>query len=269
MGLRPPSELVDSVAGDPTPERRKWLARLPGTVQEPAQRWSLRLGQPYQPGGRSAWVAPVVDAAGRDLVLKVGWWHDEAAHEAEGLRAWAGGGAVRLHAAEVSGQTSALLLERCRPGTALAVLEPEPVQDVVIAELLRRLWITPPAGHPFRPLQEMCTAWASEFTERVEASPGSCDPGMARTAVEVIRLLPGTADRAVLAGLARRLVTHRATRAARSNDRGVRGVARPEAAAIRPPVERGGIARGCDVDGGETRWRPAAANTRPAASTTA
>jgi streptomycin 6-kinase len=68
----------------------------------------------------------------------------------------------------------------------------------VIAELLRRLWITPPAGHPFRPLQEMCEAWASEFSDRLAASPGSCDPGLARTAVELLHTLPATADRAVL-----------------------------------------------------------------------
>ena len=197
-GLKLPSDLLDSVAGDPTPERRAWLARLPMVLRELAERWSLRLGEPFQPGGRSAWVAPVVDAAGRDLVLKVGWWHDEAAHEADGLRAWSGHGAVRVHDADVSGQTSALLLERCRPGTALAVMEPEPAQDDVIAELLRRLWITPPAGHPFRPLQEMCNAWASEFSQRLAASPGSCDPGMARTAVELLHTLPANADRAVL-----------------------------------------------------------------------
>lgn len=51
---------------------------------------------PYQPGGRCAWVAPAVDRGGREVVLKVAWRHDEAAHEAEGLLAWSGDGAVRL-----------------------------------------------------------------------------------------------------------------------------------------------------------------------------
>jgi streptomycin 6-kinase len=32
----------------------------------------------------------VRDRLGRDLVLKVGWMHMEAEHEADGLRAWAG-----------------------------------------------------------------------------------------------------------------------------------------------------------------------------------
>jgi streptomycin 6-kinase len=143
-------------------------------------------------------VAPATDPSGRDLVLKVGWWHEEAAHEAEGLRVWHGHGAVLLHDAHVTEQTSALLLERCRPGTALAETVPEPQQDVVVAGLLQQLWITPPAGHPFRPLLEMCEAWASEFIDRLAETPGACDPGMARAAVDLLRTLPAGAERQVL-----------------------------------------------------------------------
>jgi streptomycin 6-kinase len=193
-----PANLLDNVDGDPTPERRAWVAALPVIVAELVDRWSLRLGEPFQPGGRSAWVAPATDPGGRDLVLKVGWWHDEAVHEADGLRVWQGHGAVRLHDAHVTGRTSALLLERCRPGTALADTVPEPEQDVVVAELLRRLWITPPAGHRFRPLQDMCQAWATEFSDRLAESPGASDPGLARTALELLQTLPATAGRDVL-----------------------------------------------------------------------
>ena len=77
-----PTALVDSVRADALPERREWLRVLPDMVGELAQRWSLRLGQPYQPGGQCAWVAPARNTTGQDLVLKVAWRHDEAAHEA-------------------------------------------------------------------------------------------------------------------------------------------------------------------------------------------
>jgi streptomycin 6-kinase len=193
-----PANLVDSVSGDATSERREWLAELPRIVLDLARRWALHLGEPFQPGGRSAWVAPATDPAGRELVLKVGGWHDEAAHEADGLRAWQGRGAVLLHDAHVGEQTSALLLARCRPGAALAEAVPEPGQDVVVAGLLQKLWITPPAGHPFRPLQEMCQAWAAEFTDRLAATPGACDPGLARAAVDLLRTSPPSAGRDVL-----------------------------------------------------------------------
>jgi streptomycin 6-kinase len=107
-------------------------------------------------------VAPTRDTGGRDLVLKVAWRHVEAAHEADGLRAWAGHGAVRLYDSDVLNSTSVLLLERCRPGTTLAAL-PEPQQDEVVAALLRRLWSAPTGGYGFRPLQVMCDTWATEF----------------------------------------------------------------------------------------------------------
>jgi streptomycin 6-kinase len=192
-----PVNLVDSVRTDPVSERREWLRVLPGIVVELAERWSLRLGQPYQPGGRCAWVAPVRNIAGRDLVLKVAWRHDEATDEADGLRAWAGEGAVRVYDSDVFDSTSALLLERCHPGTTLSQVLPEPEQDEVVAALLQRLWSAPTDGYPFRPLQVMCDAWAAEFKEKFTASVG-LDPGLARAGIELFRSLPATAERQVL-----------------------------------------------------------------------
>lgn len=193
-----PANLVESAARDSSPERREWIAALPDTVRPLAERWTLRLGEPYQPGGQCSWVAPVRDAAGRELVLKVGWRHDEAAHEADGLRVWDGRGAVRLHDAHVAGSTSALLLERCRPGTPLGEALPEHEQDVVVAGLLRRLWRAPPDGHPLRPLQVMCDAWAAEFRERLTTAPQTIDPGLARAGIELFQTLPGSAQQHVL-----------------------------------------------------------------------
>src|SRR5262245_40447264 len=100
-------------------------------------------------GGTYAWVAPAVRADGRAAVLKVGLPHFESDHEAEGLRVWNGDGAVRL--LESDRAHSALLIERCEPGTAL--LERGRVeQDAVIADLLLRLWRAPIPAQPFRPL---------------------------------------------------------------------------------------------------------------------
>ncbi len=148
-----PENLVDSVRADQSPERDAWLAGLPQAGGEFAERWSLDLGPPYQPGGRCAWVAPARDRAGRDVVLKVAWTHDEAIHEADGLRAWAGDGTLRLHDHAAGEATTVLLLERCRPGTPLGETLPEPEQDLIIAGQLHRLWQAPTGGHGFRPLQ--------------------------------------------------------------------------------------------------------------------
>jgi streptomycin 6-kinase len=177
--------------------RIDWLATLPDTVARLARTWSLTVQAPFVPGGQTAWVAPVRDRDDAERVLKVGWRHPEAEHEADGLQAWAGHGAVRVYAAERTADTIALLLERCRPGTSLATC-PEYEQDEVIAGLLRRLWIAPPAGHPFCTLLAMCAQWAAEFVARLAARPETVDPGLARDALALFGTLPAGAASAVL-----------------------------------------------------------------------
>jgi streptomycin 6-kinase len=189
-----PRTLAEAVARD---RRQAWLERLPTRVDALAEQWSLQIEAPFQPGGQTAWVAPVRAATGAVLVLKVAWRHTEATHEADGLRAWDGDGAVRVHAVAAFDDTTALLLERCVPGTTLAG-RPEMEQDVVIAGLLRRIWREPAPGHPFRPLQVMCDAWADEFDRKSATVPTTLDAGLAREGIALFRALPATADRNVL-----------------------------------------------------------------------
>ncbi len=197
-----PSNLVQAAEDHDAPDsaRQAWMAALPRTVDDLAKRWQLDLGRPFQPGGVASWVAPARTRAGELVALKVGWGHDEALHEADGLRAWDGRGTVRLYDSVVVGTTSALLLELCEPGTDLSEAMPPQEQDAVVAGLLRRLWIEPPTGHPFRMLQTMCTQWADEFEEKYAAADAGLqlDPGLARAGIELFRSLPGTAERAVL-----------------------------------------------------------------------
>ena len=193
-GLPLPPALVAAAEDE---GRTGWLATLPGTVDRLARQWSLTVEAPFVPGGQTAWVAPVRDRTGDDRVLKIGWRHPEAEHEAEGLSVWGAHGAVRLHAAELTADTIALLLERCRPGTPLA-MRPEPEQDEVVAGLLRRLWILPPPSGPFRPLRDMADQWAAEFEGKVAAAPDLMDRGLAREGLALFRALAAEADRAVL-----------------------------------------------------------------------
>jgi streptomycin 6-kinase len=192
-----PRNLVDAVHGGDDERRRAWMAALPGTVEQLEQDWSLRAGTPFQPGGQTAWVAPAHSEEHGDVVLKVAWRHKEAAHEAAGLRAWNGRGAVLVHAAQEFDDTVALLLERCLPGDSLAS-RPEPEQDEVVASLLLRLWQAPPPGHPFRALEQMCEEWADTFERKAAARPASLDPGLAREGIALFRTLPAEAERHVL-----------------------------------------------------------------------
>lgn len=204
--LRVPTYLQASTdAGGPA--QVEWLAALPKRVEELSAHWGLRLGEPFEPGGSCSWVAPGTDPEGRRVVLKVGWRHTEAAHEAEGLAALAGQGAVEVYgfehlAAAQPGapdpDTTALLLERCWPGVDLRG-RPEAEQHVVVTELLRSVWaVELPPGHPFRPLSEMADDWVVQAEARLAADPGRLDGGLAREGLAMFRELSRTGPTQVL-----------------------------------------------------------------------
>ena len=179
------------------PARVAWLAALPQVIDELIARWGLQLGDPFEPGGNCSWVAPGTDADGRDLVLKVAWQHTEARDEAEGLAALAGHGAVEVLAfehlptgpKEGSSTTTAMLLERCRPGTELRG-RPESVQHVVITDLLRSVWSARLApDHPFRPLAVMADDWVARAEGRLADRRTGLDAGLARDGLALFREL--------------------------------------------------------------------------------
>jgi len=201
------------------PEVAAWIADLPGIVAQLAERWSLHVGEPFQPGGFCSWTAPVATlagseaadrggmAAGDELVLKVGFPFDsgEQRDEAAALRIWDGDGAIRVYGSVETPTATALLLERCVPGSRLRDVLPEPARDVVVADMLRRLWARASAapadsGWPFRPLTEMCDPWADRFWRDYAAADPALrlDPGVARDGITLFRELPRTADRTVL-----------------------------------------------------------------------
>lgn len=176
------------------PERTAWLESLPKTIHEVARRWSLSFESPRSHEGSCAWVAPAVRKDGARVVLKLGMPHMEAANEIDGLRFWDGNPTVRLLDADSS--LNAMLLERCEPGTSLRDL-PEAEQDVVLAELFHRLWRTPPAPHPFRPLSSMIAYWSGET---LAAQPKWRDAGLVHAGLRVFEeLVRATSDDVLLA----------------------------------------------------------------------
>lgn len=191
--------------------RAAWLAALPDRVAELTTRWGLDLGEPFEPGGNCSWVAPGTDADGREIVLKVAWRHTEARHEAEGLAALGGQGAVEVYAYEHlapagadsrpdddTGDATAMLLERCRPGTELRA-RPEAEQHVVVTDLLRSIWaVDLPSDHPFRPLSEMADEWVECAEARLAAEPGRLDAGLAAEGLALFRELSQTRPTDVL-----------------------------------------------------------------------
>ncbi len=174
------------------PERAAWLERLPRVIDELARRWSLEVGPPFDGEASCAWVAPASRRDGTPVVLKLGMPHMEGEHEIEGLRFWAGD--PTAHLLDADDACNAMLIERCEPGSSLRSL-PETEQDVVIAELLRRLWRAPSAPHPFRPLSAMTRSWREETI----ADAGRwADAGIVREGLRLFEELPLGAPTAVL-----------------------------------------------------------------------
>ncbi len=189
MALTIPGRLAAACRN--VPERVEWLARLPETLRNLEERWSLTLGPPFDDGeGSSAWVAPVALDGGSSAVLKLAVPHMEGTHEIEGMRFWRGDPTARL--LDADRELGAMLLERCEPGTMLRAL-PEREQDPVIAGLLRRLWRPPVAPHGFRPLSVMTAYWSDGTRAQAEDWP---DAGLVREGLRLFAELsqPAPAD---------------------------------------------------------------------------
>ncbi|MBG6095332.1 aminoglycoside phosphotransferase family protein [Nocardioides luteus] len=147
------------------PSWAAWLDDLPGLLRDLVEEWSLTLDGPST-HGNCAVVLPVRTAEGEPAVLKVGWPHWEAEHEALALQVWSGRGAVRLLRADP--KRFALLLERLHPEEDLSEL-----WDVQACEIVggfyRRLHVAAPPQ--LRTLSAQAERWASELGEKSRRLP--------------------------------------------------------------------------------------------------
>lgn len=184
------------LAANDDPGVTAWRAELPQVVATALEEWSLVASAPFSPGGSAAWVAPVQDRDGTELVLKVAWAHEESRDEAAGMAAWQGYGAARVLRSELQGTTSLLLMEQVLPGTPLADLLTWPERDEVAAGLLRRMWFRPDAVLPaaeaaqFRPLAHMCAWWADEAQARADAGHSPLPRDIVDHGLALFRSLP-------------------------------------------------------------------------------
>ncbi|MEX2401207.1 MAG: aminoglycoside phosphotransferase family protein [Rhodothermales bacterium] len=185
-----PERLVSACSNEA--RQQQWLERLPETIRDVQERWSISIGSPFDgPDVSCAWVAPVVRRDRSPAVLKIGMPHFEGRDEIDGLRFWNGDPTVRL--LESDPNHNAMLLERCIPGTSLRKL-PEDEQDEVIARLLRRLWRKPPMGPPFRTLEEMMIVWSDEAERKADFEDG----GLLDEALRLLKELAAPSERDVL-----------------------------------------------------------------------
>ncbi|MER7984777.1 aminoglycoside phosphotransferase family protein [Streptomyces noursei] len=193
--IQPPQRLVNALGGDPEGPARAWLAALPELVQQRLEAWELTLERVHAPGGRSSVVAFVRQQDGTPAALKFPVPGRAAEQEAAALRVWDGWGAVRLLRADEAG--GALLLERLQGSVSLRSL-PEAKALLEAAGTVRRLWVAPPADHPFATVAERTAGDAAGL--RAAGEPVGAGP-LVDEALELGGSLPaGAAEEFVLHG---------------------------------------------------------------------
>ena len=169
-----------------------WLERVPDLVADCVEEWELVLGEPYEPGAAGhALRAELPD--GRPAVLKLIYPDRETEHEADALALWDGEGAVELLARD--DERSAMLLERCEPGTTLAAAGADVALDVLIG-LLPLLWVE--ACEPFHTLEDEAAWWIGYLPEQWERSGRTVERRLVDAAVDALSSLSQSQGEQVL-----------------------------------------------------------------------
>ncbi|MEU0451349.1 aminoglycoside phosphotransferase family protein [Streptomyces tendae] len=160
MAFEPPRRLVRAL-GETAPDGDDWLAKLPEVAERAVARRELAVERVQVPGGRSSLVVLVRTAEGAPAVLKLAPRRARPGSERAALAHWGGRGAVQLReegAGDGAGvaegtDEGVLLLERLHPDVSVRSL-PEAKALLEAAGTLRRLWVEPPASHPFETVAE-------------------------------------------------------------------------------------------------------------------
>jgi streptomycin 6-kinase len=169
-----------------------WLERVPDLVAQCVEEWGLQLSEPY-PSGAAGYAVRAELPDGRQAVLKLIYPDRESEHEADALALWDGHGAVQLFARD--GDLSAMVIERCEPGTTLAAAGGDVALKVLIA-LLPRLWVE--TGEPFHTLEDEAACWIGYLPEQWERSDRTVAPRLVDAAVDALSSLSHSQGQQVL-----------------------------------------------------------------------
>ena len=163
----------------------RWLAELPGLVDDLAQRWTLDLGAAFV-GGTASYVVAATDADGRSCVLKVAMPLDMDEHDAfaRSVRAHelaAGRSCAELLAYDTS--APAMLLERLGLNLAdLGLTVPEILE--AITTTLRDFWRPVAVGDGLRSGPEQAR-WLARYISAAWAELGRpCERAVIDRAIE-------------------------------------------------------------------------------------
>jgi streptomycin 6-kinase len=173
----------------------EWLAAVPDLISSVTGRWDLHVTA----------VANRIDAFGLSIparresdrvTLRIAYPDAFLTDETTALRAWDGGGAVRVLEQDDRG---AQLRSSPTPGTALSLERNEMRALRMVADALRQLWIAPPAG--MQTLAAEVGMWGSTMPERFESVHQPFDEQLMRDAEVMFRSFgPSQMDAVLLHG---------------------------------------------------------------------
>lgn len=189
MAFEPPQRLVRALGETPdSAQSADWLGQLPRLAEEAPARRGVRVQRVQAPGGRSSLLLLVHYADGTPAALKLAPPQARPDRELAALAHWGGFGAVRVLDTRHHEEDGALLLERLHPEVSLRSL-PEAKALLEACGTLRRLWVAPPAGHPFETVAQR-TAQQAELLRKAPAE--AAELASAALAVrEELTALPG------------------------------------------------------------------------------
>ncbi|CAL9314723.1 aminoglycoside phosphotransferase family protein [Streptomyces sp. SudanB91_2054] len=168
MAFEPPRRLVRAL-GETAPDGDDWLERLPEAAERAVRARDLTVERVQVPGGRSSLVVLVRRADGTPAVLKLAPRRARPESERAALAHWGGRGAVQL-AEDADTTEGVLLLERLHPDVSVRSL-PESKALLEAAGALRRLWVQPPADHPFETVAQRTGRQAGAMRAGAVADP--------------------------------------------------------------------------------------------------
>ncbi|WP_369172709.1 aminoglycoside phosphotransferase family protein [Streptomyces sp. R28] len=168
MAFEPPQRLVRAL-GETAPEGDDWLEKLPEAAHQAVSLRELTVERVQMPGGRSSLVVLVRRPDGTPAVLKLAPSRARPEGERAALAHWGGLGTVQL--LEPFTTEGVLLLERLHPDLSVRSL-PEAKALLEAAGTLRRLWVEPPAEHPFETVAERTGRQAQAMRTTASAQAG-------------------------------------------------------------------------------------------------
>ena len=146
-----------------------WLRQLPDIIAQCEKNWSLSVLPPMANLSYN-YVAPALQADGREVILKIGVPNPELTTEIEALSLFNGRGSVKLLA--VKRTLGAMLLERLKPGLPLASLTDDKAATRITAEVMKQLWRPVTSKHDFRTVGD----WAAGLDRMRQRYNGSSGP---------------------------------------------------------------------------------------------